>query len=276
MIQSNLHTTPEQRFFFPRNMFPANDPIEYHDSFSLDGLPRLQSMSGEEHYAVIADEDDELVARNVSGERYALTPGAIVISIRALSEAQAKTPHRPNSIHQEDFELLDPDHKFAPTSDMVMMVQAVANTYKPIPHPDFSDEKVAFLPATQPLPSFKREGIKDNDIRFRLLGFITAGDVLATWSGPRSHNANLVDWAVINQNVQNRLEEALLNHDIDGQLSIVGLLSIQPTAKGYLEYFDAKHGTTYTPTSDFNLTPRFPNMTPEQKEEYFRLIRITL
>jgi hypothetical protein len=252
MKPNNEFTSPEARFFYP-----VNHGVEYHESLDTTSVPGTENIPGKNHYAVVENEAGEVYAAELGWGNSNIPVNATVLGIKGQKkEADVKNIDR-RFLRKEEFECFDEECSYTPDEEegTHIIVQAdLSRFYEDISDSRFDRRGVAILPYGEPLPSFKADGVPDEQVRYQLLGFINPNDKLVSWHGETGYATLLVDWCVANRLKQNRLEEALLHDALPQGGHLVGMLSTREAAKAYLQYFDNKHGTVYLPEED----PRYP------------------
>jgi hypothetical protein len=252
MKPNNQFTSPEFRFFYS-----INHGVEHHESLDTTSLPGTKNIPGEDHYAIIRKEVGEIYAAEIGRSNYNIPVNTTVMGVRGQKrEPDARRSGR-SFLKFEEFGDFDEDCAYTPEEgeDAQVIVQIdLSRFWAEITDSRFDEKGVAILPHGTLLPSFAEDGINDEQVRYRLLGFIDPSDKLVTWHGETGYNTELVDWCVANQLKHNRLEEALLHDALPIGGHLVGMLNTTEAARAYLQYFDNKHGTSYVPDED----PRYP------------------
>lgn len=251
MKPNNQYTSPENRFFYP-----VNHGIEHHESLDTTGLPGTENIPGQDHYVVIRNSEGEVYAAELGWNNHNIPVNTVVIGVKGQKTGTQRGSGR-SFLNLNEFDQFDEDCTYTPNEDKdtKIIVQVDMSCFRnDITDPRFNDKGVAVLPQGTLLPSFAEDGIDDEKVKYRLLGFINPEDKLVTWHGETGYNTVLVDWCVANQLKQNRLEEVLLHDALPSGAHLVGLLSTTEAANAYLEYFDRKHGTSFMPKED----PRHP------------------
>jgi hypothetical protein len=198
--------------------------------------------------------------------------GAKILGIKGFA-AEDKIDYLSGHLDAAEFEQYE-SFDYVPEEDntKIMVKLDLVGSYGRFNDSRFDKNGVAILPASEPLPDFGETDADSGYVRYQLLGFIDGEDRLISWKSETAYVTQLIDWCVINKFKQNYVEETLLNNAIPIGAHLVGLLSTQKDARAYLEYFDEKYGTSFTPLED----PRFPyskRKFDNPTEDDYRLLR---
>lgn len=279
MKPNNMHTAPDQRFFFP-----TSNEVEHHKSFDTAGLPEVEHLPGEHHFVVGQDANGQETGYGVLFNHANIPAGTRVVQIAPVQDRYHDDYRATATFLEYDeyqgtvydgLEVLDRDHAYTPAPDDQLLVQVdeyTRNTNRRR-NPDFPRGGIMLLPAHEPLPTVAELGFIDNDhtATYSVNGIVTQDDRLIV---PNSLHGNasrrLTDLCIAAALADNSLEGALVRDAISFGVSLVGLVKIRPTQLAYLEYFDSQHGTNFTPTKDPEYED-FPPMTDEQTDRYFNL-----
>lgn len=252
MRPNSQFTSPENRFFYP-----VNHIVEHHESLNTAALPSTEIIPGEDHYVVVAKTSTEKYAAELGWNNYNVPANATILGIRGYKREPGADRVRKHFIDVEGFDSFDEDCSYIPLGNegTLMIVQIDLSCFwGDIPDARFDETGIAILPFGAPLPKLAKGNFCSSDISYRLLGLINPSDKLVTWHTETSYTTTLIDWCVVNQLKQNRLEEALLHDALPQGGHLVDILGANEAAKAYLQYFDDKHGTSYVPEQD----PRYP------------------
>jgi hypothetical protein len=179
-------------------------------------------------------------------------------------------------IAPDKFDNFDDDSTYFPErpegTSVVVSVSAPFFSHR-VKDSRFNEDRVAILPAGEPLPSFAKNGVPDREVRYRLHGFINPDDKLVTHHAPTTYARQAVDWSVANAVAQNAVEKALLVDAIDPS-SLLGMLSVDAGIAAYLKYYGEKHGGSYVPQEE----PRseLPPLTNKEFKIYQDLAALAL
>jgi hypothetical protein len=273
MRPNNEFTTAQQRFFYP-----TNREVEHHESFDTTNVPQAEYLPGQEHYAVL---DKQGVTYAVELGLDHNMPVGVTIGGVKNKPRDSVLQNNPHLLRPHELDQLDDENSYMPSQDgdTQMIVQIDMTRFRQ----DLKDERfdrkgVAILPHGTALPSHAESGVDDSNVRYRLLGFINENDKLVTWSRFPAEGISLIDLCVANELSENRLEEALLHEALPFGGSLKGMAHTSDIVRAYLQYFDARHGTSFFPQQDprFTHTPsRFGALTDEQKERYRMLASLS-
>lgn len=265
MRPNNLHTTPNQRFFYPQNF-----EVQHHESLDTSALPGVKHVGGVQNYAVITTELGEAYGVRLAFGEATIPPTATILGIAGLTRQEETLFQFGDRVTATDLELFGSKFSFMPglaqgeSTELLVMVQACPA--EPSWGGNKSGDGVLILPFGQPLQTDSQHN--------RLLGFIDANDRLITWEGPSSNTASLVDWAVADASTKNALEHALLCAALPANSHVPELLAHNVTALAYLKFYDQKHRTQFTPTCDPRDRQQPGVLTEAEHSQWLSLIRL--
>lgn len=163
-----------------------------------------------------------------------------------------------------DFAETDSRHTYRPGGQITHTYQVAEGDRLIVRREDNSSSVDGLvLLATEPLPQGE-----DAYARYTPQGIITAAGVLVSWGREATYHRRVVDLAVATALAHDALTLFLLDQEL-GQESAVGLVRSTPAVKVYLEDFDNRHGTSYTPTRDaYQRLGRQPVLREDQLARY--------
>ena len=279
MRPNNANTAPDQRFFFP-----INRDVEHHESLDTSSLPGSVYVHGQDHFTFLENNEGVTYAVEIGLGNHNLPAGATILGVkgRRREPGTLMSNRLPRLLRPEQFNVLHEDCAYMPDTISDKVHDIVQFDMTRLPHrfsPESADSRgVMILPHGTPLPSFAEEGINDELVRYRLLGFINEADKLVTFYGGWDEGTSLVDLCVANRLVQNRLEEILLHDALPLGGSLSGIAKSNNVVRPYLEYFDARHGTKYMPQEDPRFSAsrsEFGTLTIEQQSRLRALAQLT-